>query len=170
MTSHRTPRTLPAAQAMLERYAELADWIVKISARRDAAIADANAAADGQSRDLIAEREQILAKLEPWWKAAGPALTKGKRKSIELGGCKIGAVKARDTLAVDGDEEQVIAELGKLRWAEPFLRLKISIDRTATLKAVDGPRGEALAGLGITCQPGEDVFFVKRAEQEGVRK
>ena len=170
MTSHRIPRSLPAAQAMLERYAELEDAIVKIGAARDAAIADANAAADGQSRELIAEREQIAAKLEPWWQAAGPALTQGKRKSIELGGCEIGAVKSRATLAVAADEQDVIERLGALRWAKPFLRTKVSIDRVATLKAVDGSRSAALAELGITRKEGQDVFFVKRAEQEGVRK
>lgn len=170
MTNHRIPRSLQAAQVLLERYAAVSDVLVRIEAQRARQIAAANAAADDEARELIAERDQIAAKLEPWWLSAGPGLTEGKRKSLVIAGCEIGTVKARDTLAVAGDEDQVIELLGKLRWAKPFLRPKVSIERAVVLKAVDGPRGAALAELGITRKAGADTFFVKRAEQEGVRK
>ncbi len=170
MTQHRIPRSLVAAQAMLERYAEIADALVTIEAERSDALARVHAAADTAASDLITERDQIAAKLEPWWQAAGAALTGGKRKSQLIAGCEIGTVKARDTLAIAGEEQDVIELLGKLRWAKPYLREKVSIEKAAVLKAIDGPRGNDFAQLGISRKPGEDVFFVKRAEPEGLRK
>lgn len=170
MTSHRIPRSLPAAQTMLERYCAIVDQLVQIEAGRDRDIAAANAAADEAGRDLVAERDQIAAKLEPWWLSAGPGLTQGKRKSLVIAGCEIGTVKARDTLAIAGKEDDVVDLLGALRWAKPFLRTKVSIEKAVVLKAIDGPRSAVFAELGITRKAGEDVFFVKRAEQEGVRQ
>lgn len=163
--THRTPRTVDAARKLLERFAELEDSLVAIEATRNAAIVAANATADEDGASAIAEREEIRTKLEPWWKTAGATLTGGKRKSAELGGCIVGTVAGRDSLAIEGDEDAVITALGKRAWAKPLLRVKTTLDRAAILKSLDGVYRKQLAALGLTCKTGETTFFVKRTEQ-----
>lgn len=169
MTSIRQPRTVDAATALCERFAELDGQIATIEEERQANIAAVNADADRAATDLIAQRDAIAAKLEPWWAGAAEELTMGKRKSIELGGCVVGTVDGRATLDVAGKEDDVVARLKPLRWARPFLRVRESLDRTALLKATEGKRADELAELGLSRKLGATTFFVKRAEQSGTR-
>lgn len=169
MSAIRQPRSIKAATALLERFAELDGQIEQIETERQDAIAAINARADTAANDLIAERDKIAEKLEPWWGESAAELTEGKRKSIELGGCMIGSRTGRAKLTVEGAEKDVVAALGGLRWAKLFLRVKTSLDRTALLKAVDGKHRVALAELGIARGEGQETFFVERAEQGGTR-
>ena len=153
----RTPRSTRAATELCERFAGLSGAIEAIE----------DARYDPELTPLVAERDLIAERLEPWWATAAAELTQGKRKSIELGGCLVGTRTARTALAVAGEEVDVIDLLSALRWAKPFLRTKISLDRTAILKAIDGPRSAVFAELGLSARAGEDVFFVTRAEQGG---
>lgn len=162
-----SPRGLAAATRKLERYATLAGELEQIEARRSAAIARANADADAQAAPLLKERDNIAAVMEPWWTNAGAALADGKRKSIELGGCIIGSRTSRPTLTLAGDEKDVVAVLSGLRWAKPLLRVKVSIDRTAMLKSLDGRHQVALAELGIGRSEPVEQFYIERAEQTG---
>ncbi|WP_375290901.1 host-nuclease inhibitor Gam family protein [Qipengyuania sp.] len=168
-TPIRQPRSVEAATALCERYAELDGQIAAIEERRQADLAAVNADADRAANDLIAQRDAIAPKLAPWWAGAAETLTKGKRKSIELGGCEIGTVKAKDGLAIDGKDDAIIGKLQKLRWAKPFLRPKVSLDRAALLKATEGKRKDELAELGVTRSVGVPSFFVKRTGQGGTR-
>ena len=163
----RTPRSTRAATELCERFAGLSGAIEAIEAARNAEIAAINARYDPALIPMVAERDLIAERLEPWWATAAAELTQGKRKSIELGGCLVGTRTARTALAVAGEEVDVIDLLSALRWAKPFLRTKISLDRTAILKAIDGPRSAVFAELGLSARAGEDVFFVTRAEQGG---
>jgi phage host-nuclease inhibitor protein Gam len=169
MDKLRQPRTVEQATALCEKLAELEGQIAEIEAGRQESIAAINARADTAANDLIAQRDAIAGKLEPWWKKAGQALLDGKRKSIELGGCIIGTGATRKSLQIPTDEATTIEGMRKLRWAAPFLRQKWSIDRAATLKALDGKHRDKLTALGFGKAGGEDRFFVKRAEQEGTR-
>ena len=168
-TPIRQPRSVEAATALCERYAELDGQIAAIEEQRQKDIAAINADADRAANDLIEQRDAIATKLEPWWAAAGEKLTESKRKSIELGGCEIGTVKGKDTLAVAGDEKAIVTKLIKLRWAKPFLRPKVSLDKPALLKETLGKRSAELKEVGITRQLGVPAFYVKRAEQGGTR-
>lgn len=159
--------SIKAATAAAERFAVLEGQIDGIEAERNTAIAEANAIADKAAEQLLAERDKIREKLSVWWPTAAAELTKGKRKSIELGGCTVGTRRTRDTLAIAGREDDVLTILKTLRWAKPLVRIKYSIERVLALKATDGPRSGALAELGITRSEGVDVFFVERAEQGG---
>ena len=96
MGAIRKPQSQAAAQRLLELYAELDGRIAGMEEARDAAIAKANAVVDKDMAPLIAERDKIAEKLEPWWDEAADELTKGKRKSIELGGCEIGTRLSRN--------------------------------------------------------------------------
>ncbi|MFA7505281.1 MAG: host-nuclease inhibitor Gam family protein [Burkholderiaceae bacterium] len=169
MSAHRIPRTTEQATAMLERFAVLADEIGAVEADRNAAIADANAIADKALEPLLAEQGVLLTKLEPWWAKASAELTKGKRKSIELGGCMIGSRLGRDTLGTADELEPVIAWLQKREWAAPLLRVTTTIDRAAVLKSIDGCYKRQLANMGFSRIAGAETFYVVRAEQQGTR-
>ena len=91
----------------------------------------------------------------------------GTRKSIELGGCEIGSRKAKDKLGYTGKHDKPVKALTGLRWAKSMLRVTVSIDANATMKALGGLHGDKLKELGFKKVPGEDEFFVKRAEQKG---
>lgn len=165
-----TPRSIPAATRLLERYAELDGQLATVEGWRAQAIAQANASADTEAAPLLKELAGIRAAIEPWWSANAAALTDGKRKSIELGGCMIGSRTSRPTLTIAGDEKDVVAVLNGLRWAKPLLRVKVTLDRAAILKSLDGSRSAALAELGIGRSEPEEQFYVERAEQAGTLK
>jgi phage host-nuclease inhibitor protein Gam len=154
---------------MLERYAALSDQLQRIEADRGVAIGDANAIADGLAEPVLGELDVIRAKLEPWWAKAGAGLLQKDRKSTELGGCMIGTKKGADSLGVPEDAKPVVEALKKLRWAKPLLRVTTSLDKGAVLKSIDGIYAEQLKALGLKRVTGADAFFVKRAEQQGVR-
>lgn len=167
--SVRQPRTIAAATELCERYAELDGQIAAIEEQRQADIAAVNADADRAANDLIAQRDAIAEKLEPWWPGAAAELTQNKRKSIELGGCVIGTVDGRATLAIAGKEDEIAARLAKLRWAKNLVRIKPALEKAVILKATEGKRAVELAELGLSRKPGVTTFFVKRAEQSGTR-
>lgn len=165
MAGHRTPRSTNAAMAMLERYAELEDAIAGGENIRNARIAEANKVIDESLAPMIQEREEIRAKLEPWWATAAADLTKGKRKSAELGGCIVGTVAGRESLDVDGDEDEIVQALQKRSWAAPLLRVTTKLDRKAILASIDGVYKKQLATLGLARRKGSETFYIKRAEQ-----
>lgn len=161
-------KTVADATAALERYAALSGQVAAIARRRDAILSRANAAADRLAMPLTAELATIAARLEPWWAKNAAALTDGKRKSIELGGCMIGSKSGRATLSLAGDDfDAAAAKLRLERWAKPFVVVKVSIDRTATLKALGGPHGDKLKAAGFAEKPGSETFFVNAVAQAG---
>lgn len=163
----RVPRSNSAAIVMLERFAAIEDQVAGIEAKRNRVIAGANKAADVLLEPLVAEREQIRAKLQPWWAKAGAALTKGARKTVELGGCIVGTKAGRSSLHVDRNEDDVISDLKLISWGKRLLRQRWSLDRGAVTKALDGKRAEDLGKLGLSIDEGEEQFVLKRAEQAG---
>lgn len=166
----RTPRSAKGAQALCERFATIEGEVEDIENTRNAAIAAANALADAQLEPLIAEREQITEKLEPWWTKEGPAMTAGKRKSIEHGGCLIGTRTGKEKLGYAGKPAELVALMKDKRWARELLRVSTSLDAKAITAALDGRHGTKLKELGFVIVPGEETFFVQRAEQQGTRR
>lgn len=167
--SIRQPRTVEAATALCERYTELEGQIAVIQEQRQAAIAAENARADTAANDLIAQRDAIAAKLEPWFLKAKDELLTGKAKSVELGGVILAIRKARPTLQIEGDEKSIIERLREFRWAKSLIRQRASLDRPQILKELGGLRGDELSKLGLTRDDGEDAFSIKRAEQTRTR-
>lgn len=163
----RKPRSVAQATALCERFAVLESEIGLIEAQRQVEIAEANAEADRFAQPLLDEREAIRAKLADWWPANAEQLTEGKRKSIELGGCTIGSVAGRESLAVEGDEKAVISALMAKSWAAPLLRRTVTLDRKAILMSLDGGHKRDLAKLGLSCTVAPETFVLKRAEQGG---
>lgn len=169
MASIKTPGTLKAATALLERFAQVQDRITVIESERNKAIAAANAEADARANDLITERNAIAGAIEPWFLSKGKKLLDSKRKSIELGGCMIGTRSGRDTLGINGDEKAIVKVLEKRVWAKELLVTTTRIDKAAVFKSIDGAYRKQLAAMGFSKVDGAETFFVLRAEQSGTR-
>lgn len=164
------PKTKVAATVLLERFHRRAGELAAIEAARSSQIAATNAVADKLAAPVLTELQQLRDRLEPWWAANAADLTGGKRKSIELGGCDIGTKRTKATLEHGfADDDAAIAALEAERWAKSYLTVKVTLDRTATLKAVEsGKHQDRLVALGFKVKPGADAFFVKRVAQGGV--
>lgn len=161
----RTPKTTKAAQQLLERYADVTGQIDLIEAARTEAIAGINGDRDAELSPLLTEQSAIAGKLEIWWRAAGHALTEGKRKSIELGGCVIGSRSGRVSLGIAGDEKEIVKALQRRQWGKDMLRTTVSIDKAAVLKSLDGVYAKDLRGIGFSKkEPGETVYIERTAQ------
>lgn len=167
MSAVRVPKTDKAAAILAERYAVLEGQIGHIDGVRNKLISDANANADKAAEAPLKEQADIRAALGAWWGEAGATLTKGKRKSIELGGCEIGTRRSAAKLAIAGDEDELTAKLQKRKWATDLLITSVKVDRRALLKALDGTNKRQLLDLGCSIVSAVEAFFVKRTEQDG---
>lgn len=163
----RVPRTTEAATTLLERFATVESDIAAIEHNRSICIADVNNRCDTAAQPLLEERQALIAALEPWWRRNAEALTQGKRKSIELGGCIVGSKTERYSLAIAGDEKQLAKVLAKKPWADGLTVVTLSLDKKAILQALDGKAKSKLTSLGFAKKGGEETFVLKRAEQQG---
>ena len=165
----RAPRSLTEAQRLCERWSALDAEIAAIEEARDVAIAAANAEVDKDLAPLLAQRAAIAGKLEPWWGENAALLTQGKRKSAELGGVELGTRDAKSSLIIAGDEADLRDVLSGLRWAKPFLRVSVSLDKVALAKGLVGKHSGALAQLGVSRSAPPPVFYIKRTGQAGTQ-
>ena len=164
------PRSIKAATAKLERYAELDGQIAAVEADRQDAIAAINARCDTAANDLIAERDRIAGEVETWWTKSGHKLLSRftpSRKTMELGGCVLGTRSSPDSLSVAGKAGAIAEALQATRWGRKFVRTTFALKRRELLDALDGPNAEALAELGLTRQTGAETFQLSRADQDG---
>jgi len=168
-TAIRAPRSLAEAQRLCEQWAELDGEIAAIEESRDVAIAKANSEVDKDLTPLIKRREAIEAKLEPFWKANAAELTKGKRKSAELGGAVMGTRMGRGKVTVAGAIDVLVDKLRKTAWGKKFVRTKHELDRTEAAKGLQGKHGPALKELGVGYEPGAETFFIERTAQAGTQ-
>ena len=163
----REPRTVDQATDLAKEFADLDRQVAEIEADRTASIADVNSRCDRASNELIRRREAAAGKLQAWWTKAGPKLTEGKRKSIELGGCMIGSRAGAVSLGTPENEKAVLAQMLKLRWAKNLLRVAVGFDKKAILKVLEGKRSAELAELGFKKNEAPDTFVLERVEQGG---
>jgi hypothetical protein len=170
MTTVRAPRTLAAATALLERFAELDGQVAALEGRRSRMIARANAAIDARLVPLLEERSAISEKAEPWWATAKAELLAKDRKSIELGGCNIGTRSSREALAhsFESDKKAAVA-LRDTRYAKQTTRVEYALERAPTLKLLQagGKTSAALIELGFRIAPSKETFFLERVKQSG---
>ena len=166
----KTPRTTEQATELLARYAEVDAKLASVEADRKLELGRVNAVADALATPLITELAAIAAKVEPWWAKAAASLTKGKRKSVELGGCNVGTRAAAAKLKHSHDTDKVAAEL---LHASPLRKAALvfgyALDKAATLKLLQGKGAKAtqLAELGFSIDAPAETFFIKRVEQSG---
>ncbi len=164
--AQRAPQTIEAATDLAGRFAELDAQLAKIEADRQDELAKINGAADAAIVPIVAKLKDIAKQLKPWWAAHFETLTDGKRKSIELGGCMLGyrVSPPKVTFAHGTDEDG--ARLLKRDGHDALVREKISLDKPAVLKALDGEHGDALREAGFGMSQRED-FFLERVAQGG---
>jgi phage host-nuclease inhibitor protein Gam len=167
--SIRKPRSLNEAQRLCEQWSELDGEIAAIEEARDAAIAAANAEVDKDLTALVARREAIEKKLEPWWKDNAEQLTKGKRKSAELGGAMLGTRTGRGKVTVAGKIDEVVEKLRATAWGRKFVRPKYELRKTETAAGLKGKHGPALKALGLGYEPGGETFYIERTGQSGTQ-
>lgn len=167
MTKLRVTASAEDATVLLERYAQLGVEAQLVEASRADGIAAANTAADQVLLPIVKEQDEIRAQLEPWWKRNGAEL-RGKRKSIELGGCVIGTKAGTASLQfAGGDDKAAALALAALAWAKKLLRRTPTLDKAAIAEALKGRRGDELRALGFSVPEAVDTFVLKPAKQDG---
>lgn len=164
----RAPKTVEQATVLLEQVARLDAEAATIANGRDTAIANTNAVADALLVPVLQERAAIAGVIQVWWLASGHTLLKGKRKTVQLGGCVIGSKKAPTALTFTGDDfEAAVTALRAQRWAKPYVRVSYSVAKKDTTAALEGKHGEQLRALGFGTRGGADVFVLDAVTQAG---
>jgi len=138
--AQRAPQTPEQATALCARFVERSAQAALIIQARDETIAKANQAADTELVPITAELKDIEKQLKPFFAAHYDALTGGKRKSIELGGCYLGyrLDKASVAFAHGKDDDMAVT----LRAADlvDYVRTKHTPDKVAIMKALEAER------------------------------
>lgn len=158
------PQSSEEAVALAEFYLTTQSAIDQLKADADMAIAQIQAARDEQALPLEQALKQIFSDLRDWWAVAGPTMTDGKRKSMEIAGILIGERTTPPSLKHPGLKAGDIADqLLDLR-LEELLRIAINLDKPAILKALKANDDTAflLSWLGLVTEQ-KDEFFIARA-------
>ncbi|MCP3729274.1 host-nuclease inhibitor Gam family protein [Sphingomonas sp. MG17] len=163
------PQSTKDAARLLQRYGKTLGQIASLEATRTSLKAAIDASTDKKLVPLVAKLAPIAEVLEPWWRANAAELTKGERKSIELGGCMIGTKLGSASLAyAHQDKDFGLAKLQAAKWAEPLISVTYAVDKTAVRKALKGDRGAALKLMGYAeAQP--ESFFIRAIETPAVK-
>lgn len=164
--AQRAPQTIEAATDLAGRFAELDGQLATIEAARQDELAKINGAADAAIVPIVAELKDIAKQLKPWWAANFETLTDGKRKSIELGGCMLGYRMSPPKVTFANGTDEDGARFLKGVGCTELIREKVSLDKPAVLKALDGDLGEKLREAGFGMSQRED-FFLERVAQGG---
>lgn len=156
------PTTIEAATALLADYMDVQLGIQELRLDADASIAAIQAERDRMTAPMEQRAKAMFLQLRAWWGVAGPALTEGKRKSVELAGCMIGERTTPPSLKMPGKMAEAVALLEAAGWTE-LLRTKVEVDKPAVLKELgDDGAGELLRALGFEPRQKEE-FFIDRA-------
>jgi hypothetical protein len=165
-------KSVDAARASLERFAELGAAIAYAEAKRQKIVARADAAIDAIVAPLKAEQAEIAAAVEPWWTGAAADLTKGKRKSIDLGGCAIGTRTEREFVAfTGGDDKAALAAVLATDFKAKVTEVRRVLDKGAIADLLKGKSavGVSLKALGFAMAGGGETFFIKRVDNPGAK-
>jgi phage host-nuclease inhibitor protein Gam len=167
----QAPQTIEEATALLGEYADALTLSEQLRAEADRAIAAIQAARDEQLQPLEERMKDRFRQIRAWWAVAGDEITEGKRKSVEIAGCVIGARTTTPKLELGNRKaEDIIADL-ILFDLNDYLRVKRDLDRQAILrvlaadpeKDIDaGNDQQALLTLGLR-RSQKDEFFIDRA-------
>lgn len=158
------PQTIDEAVTLAVNYLETSASIEQMKADADQAIAQIQAARDAMILPLKQNVDQTFSDLRDWWAVAGPEMTKGKRKSIEIAGCLIGERTTPPALKHLGiRKEDLIAKLEEMTLGQ-FLRIKRDLDKPAILSALrlEDDVSALLTAIGMSAEQ-KDEFFIDRA-------
>ncbi|MBA4781151.1 host-nuclease inhibitor Gam family protein [Blastomonas sp.] len=168
------PQTRAEAIALAEEYAKIEDTIADSQKLLEFQINQAKTAHAARMANAEERLKPVFAGLRAWWAANSAELTKGKRRSIELGPVTLGERTGMPKLKLPKGmkAEDAIAWL-KGRWsgAVAFIRTKEELDKEAVIKAlradvnVNTPPDIQLAHLHFS----EGKFEVVQAEEFFIR-
>ena len=173
------PQTRAEALALADLYAaaeRTAAWSQQLL---DQQIANAKADHAARMEKIEPELQFAFAGLRAWWAANAAELTKGKRRSIELGPVTLGERTGMPKLKLPkGMKAEAALAWLKGRWsgAVAFIRTKEELDKEAVIKAlragVDAPPDAQLARLHFADGKFEVVqaeeFFIRTGEPESM--
>ena len=161
------PQTIEEAVAQVAEYRDLLDKAEEIKAEADSSIAQIEAHRDSFIAPLKVRADGLFLQLRAWWAVAAPAMTDGKRKSIDLAGCTIGERTTPRALKHKGMKaEELIDGIAELGQAE-LLRLTTSLDKQACIRAITAgdELGQLLLWLGASTEQKEE-FFIDRPRKD----
>ncbi len=171
------PQTRAEALALADRYVALEQAAARAQAQLDKEIAAAKASHALTMEAIEPQLQDAFAGLRAWWAANAAELTKGKRRSIELGPVTLGERTGMPKLKLPkGMKAEAALAWLKGRWsgAVAFIRTKEELDKDAVIKAlrsgVDAPPDAQLARLHFAQGKFEVVqaeeFFIRTGEPE----
>jgi phage host-nuclease inhibitor protein Gam len=165
------PATIEAATALAGRYSELLTQAEKLRAEADVSIAQIEGARDAFAAPLEAEAKDVFRQLHRWWTVAGPAMTDGKRKSIELAGCVMGERTTTPMLKIKkgADIEELCRTMLDHGLVAHCITVKYSLNKPVIIADLRKPVGyvqEALiCDYGLSVSQREE-FFIDRSKRE----
>jgi phage host-nuclease inhibitor protein Gam len=161
------PQTIEEAVTLIEEHRDLLDKADDLAADAMVAIGQIEATRDAFSAPIKARADVIFRQLRAWWGVAAPAVTDGKRKSIQLAGCIIGERTGMPKLKLDGTSEAVLAEHLADLGMGVLLRISTKLDKQAAIKSilVNDELGQLLLWLGASTVQQEE-FFIDRPRKD----
>lgn len=167
------PQTMAEALALADRYVALEQAAARAQAFLDKQIADAKSTHAITMETIEPQLQTAFAGLRSWYAANAAELTKGKRRSIELGpvvlGERTGMPKLKLPKGMKADA--ALAWLKGLRWTgvTGFIRTKDELDKEAMIKVLRAPNDAPCDILAARELFSEHQFAVVQAEEFFVR-
>lgn len=176
-TPQAAPSTLPEATATIERYLGKVAAVEEAKADADAAIAAIQAERDQLVAPLNIEIEDLFLQLRAWWAVAGPEMTKGKTKSIELAGALLGERTTTPSLKLPKGMKvpEAVIFIQSIVKSYPgmadLLRVKTELEKPALIKILrnattGGPAIERIREEGFKVAQREEFFIDRAAPKE----
>lgn len=172
------PQTMAEAIALAEEYSKVECAIVDSQKLLDFEVARAKSDHASRMANLEPRLQAAFAGLRAWWSSNSAELTKGKRRSIELGPVTLGERTGMPKLKLPKGmkPEAALAWLKGLRWGGKvrFIRVKEEIDKAAIIAALNARQGAAptlqqaqqtFKSGGFTVTQAEE-FFIRTGEDE----
>ncbi len=172
------PQTMAEAIALADRYVALEQAAARAQAFLDKQIADAKSTHAITMETIEPQLQTAFAGLRAWWATNADELTKGKRRSIELGPIVLGERTGMPKLKLPKGmkAEAALAWLKGLRWGGRvrYIRVKEEIDKAAIIAALNAKQQAAptvqeaqrhfKSGGFVVVQAEE--FFIRTGEDE----
>lgn len=174
------PQTKAEAIALAEEYAKVECAIVDSQKLLDFEVARAKSDHAARMANLEPRLQAAFAGLRAWWSSNAAELTKGKRRSIELGPVTLGErtgmpkLKLPKGMKAEGAVSWLKAMKYKYGLLSGFIRLKEEIDKPEIIKVVRAAADAEesvrqaqveLLKAGFTVTQAEE-FFIRTGEDE----
>lgn len=166
------PASMIEAAALALEYTTTEHRAVQLAAQYQTQIDRLKAERDGLLAAISEDQKSLFVRLKAWWSVAGNKELKGKARSIELGGVRIGTRTTTPALKLPKGKSATEVLAGVLAWlGGDFVRTTHVLDKEAIiarLRAVPDAEADDLAihdfrvlsqelGLAVTQR---DEFFI----------